>query len=86
MTQRRLAVLDLGACVTIKEAAELLGVTPETLRNWDRADKLKPLRHPINGYRLYPLGELRALLHRALRSRRGRPSGSRKEKEARRPR
>jgi DNA-binding transcriptional MerR regulator len=82
MTQRRVAALDLGACVTIKEAAELLGVTPETLRNWDRADKLKPLRHPINGYRLYPLRELRALLHRTLRSRRGRPSGSRKERQA----
>lgn len=41
--------LALANCLTIKDAAALLGVTPETLRNWDRADKLKPIRHPVNG-------------------------------------
>ncbi|MFN0166678.1 MAG: MerR family DNA-binding transcriptional regulator [Bryobacteraceae bacterium] len=35
--------------VKIHEAADLLGVTEQTLRNWDRARKLKPVRHPING-------------------------------------
>ena len=56
----------LRDCVTIKEAAQLLGVTPETLRNWDRANKLAPIRHPVNGYRLYPIAELRSLLATAL--------------------
>jgi excisionase family DNA binding protein len=39
--------------LTIKEAAELLGVSEQTLRRWDKAGKLRPKRHPINGYRLY---------------------------------
>ena len=32
--------------LTVSEAAELLGVSPGTLRNWDRTGKLKPHRHP----------------------------------------
>jgi excisionase family DNA binding protein len=39
--------------LTIKEAAELLGVSEQTLRRWDKAGKLRPKRHPMNGYRLY---------------------------------
>src|SRR5687767_14806335 len=39
--------------LTVGEAAEFLGVSPWTLRNWDRAGKLKPRRHPKNGYRIY---------------------------------
>jgi site-specific DNA-methyltransferase (adenine-specific) len=48
--------------LTVAEAAALLGVTPTTLRNWDRSGKLKAVRHPVNGYRLYPQAELEALL------------------------
>lgn len=47
--------------MTVGEAAERLGVTAATLRNWDRAGKLKADRHPINGYRLYKLHEIEAL-------------------------
>jgi DNA-binding transcriptional MerR regulator len=39
--------------LTIKEAAEILGVCEMTLRRWDRAGKFSPRRHPINGYRCY---------------------------------
>lgn len=39
--------------LTIKAAAGVLGVSEQTLRRWDRAGKLRPTRHPINGYRLY---------------------------------
>lgn len=46
----------------IKEAADFLGVTPETLRNWDRSNKLKAHRHPVNGYRLYLVKQLESLL------------------------
>src|SRR5437588_253113 len=35
---------------------------PGTLRNWDRANKLKPSRHPLNRYRLYGRKELEKLL------------------------
>ena len=48
--------------MTIKEAAEFLGVTPTTLRNWDRNKKLIPVRHPLNGYRLYRRSDLEQLL------------------------
>jgi DNA-binding transcriptional MerR regulator len=47
---------------TVKEAAEFLGVTPTTLRNWDRGKKLIPVRHPLNGYRLYRRADLERLL------------------------
>jgi MerR family transcriptional regulator, copper efflux regulator len=50
--------------LTIAEAAAFLGVCPKTLKNWDRAKKLKPLRHPVNGYRLYRRDELEAFLKR----------------------
>ena len=39
--------------LTVKEAADLLEVTPLTLRNWDKSGKLKALRNPINNYRVY---------------------------------
>jgi len=39
--------------MTIKATAELLGVSEQTLRRWDKAGKLRPKRHPMNGYRLY---------------------------------
>jgi site-specific DNA-cytosine methylase len=48
----------------IRDAARLLGVTEKTLRNWDRAGHLRAHRHPINGYRLYRVGDLHALLDR----------------------
>ncbi len=48
--------------LTVKAAAEFLGVSPETLRNWDDAGKLRAIRHPVNGYRLYDPKMLEALL------------------------
>jgi site-specific DNA-cytosine methylase len=48
--------------VRIGEAAKILGVTEQTLRNWDSRGKLRPQRHPINGYRIYRIGEVRAVL------------------------
>jgi len=44
---------DFGDYPTIKEAAALQGVSPSTLRNWDRVGKIKAIRHPVKGYRLY---------------------------------
>ncbi|MGH7914525.1 MAG: MerR family transcriptional regulator [Candidatus Binataceae bacterium] len=48
--------------LTITDAASYLGVSASTLRNWDRAGKLKARRHPINGYRLYNRADLGRLL------------------------
>ncbi len=49
---------ELPQLITIKKASELLGVTPLTLRNWDRDGKLKALRHPLNNYRVYKRGDI----------------------------
>ena len=46
----------------ISEAAEYLGVSPNTLRNWENAGKIAAHRHPVNGYRLFKQKELDALL------------------------
>jgi len=47
--------------LTVKEAAALLGVSPQTLRRWDKSGKLRPMRHPISGYRLYARDQLEEL-------------------------
>ena len=46
----------------ISEAAEYLGVSPNTLRNWENAGKIVAHRHPVNSYRLFKREELDALL------------------------
>jgi len=46
----------------ISEAAEYLGVSPNTLRNWDNAGKIAAHRHPVNGYRLFRREDLDAIL------------------------
>lgn len=53
---------NLSDFATIKEAAELLGVSTETLRRWDRAGKLTTKRHPVNNYRLYDRKQLEQIL------------------------
>ena len=53
--------------LTVKASAAFLGVCPFTLRNSDRAGKLKRHRHPMNRYRLYRRAELEAVLRRAAR-------------------
>lgn len=49
---------NLQNLMTIAQAAEYIGVTPLTLRNWDKAGKLKAVRNPLNGYRMYDKEEL----------------------------
>lgn len=48
--------------LTIGEAAEILGVSLNTLRNWERAKKIVVYRNPINKYRLYKKEDLEKLL------------------------
>jgi len=52
-----------GGFLRVKEAAELLGVAPNTVRSWGRAGKISEYRHPVNNYRLYKLADLKKLLH-----------------------
>lgn len=55
-------ISSLDDYLTIKAAAEFLGVSRSTLRNWDKNGKLKTYRNPLNGYRLYQRVELENLL------------------------
>jgi excisionase family DNA binding protein len=48
----------------VNEAADLLGVSPNTIRNWGRDGKIAEYRHPINNYRLFRRYELEVLLKR----------------------
>lgn len=47
---------------SIKEAAEILGVSPLTLRNWDKSGKFPANRHPMNNYRVYKLSSLEKII------------------------
>jgi len=51
----------MDSFITVKDAAEILGVTAATLRNWDKSGRLKARRHPVNGYRIYPLKDVISL-------------------------
>lgn len=53
---------NLRDFLRISEAAEYLGVSPNTLRNWENAGKIAAHRHPVNGYRLFKKEELDTLL------------------------
>ena len=44
--------------LTIQAAAEILGVSPQTLRNWDKSGKLKAVRDLESGYRRYSIPQL----------------------------
>ncbi len=48
--------------ITIRKAAEILGVSALTLRNWDNSGKFLAGRHPINNYRVYKLADIEKLL------------------------
>lgn len=52
----------LSNYLRISQAAEYLGVSPNTLRNWVNAGKIAAVRHPVNGYRLFKQDDLDALL------------------------
>lgn len=48
--------------ITIKQASKILGVSPLTLRNWDKNGKLKAHRHPMNNYRVYSISDLETVI------------------------
>ena len=58
----------LDEYLTIKEAADYLGVCANTLRNWGTSGKIKEHRNPMNGYRLYAPEDLASLLKRIQKS------------------
>lgn len=39
--------------LSLKEVSRIIGVTPLTLRNWDKKGLLAAYRNPVNNYRVY---------------------------------
>ncbi len=48
--------------ISINESARLLGVTPQTLRAWEKKGVLVPYRNPINKYRMYRVTQIEDFL------------------------
>jgi site-specific DNA-methyltransferase (adenine-specific) len=48
--------------LTISQAAEKIGVNPETLRRWDKSGKFQSSRHPVNNYRVYTENQIVSLV------------------------
>lgn len=59
----------LAQFLKVKQASRLLGVSVSTFRNWDRQGKLRPVRNPMNGYRLYQRDDLEKILEALVLSR-----------------
>jgi len=57
----------LNGYLKIRQAAEFLGVSPNTLRNWGKENKIPEFRHPLNNYRLYRRSDLEGVLRRIKR-------------------
>ncbi|MCH2130010.1 MAG: helix-turn-helix domain-containing protein [Pirellulaceae bacterium] len=70
----------LDACLTVKEAAEYLGVSPNTLRNWGEEGKVPIYRNPINNYRLFKINDMDALVKRIDRTAKRKSAGTRRSK------
>jgi len=47
--------------LTVKETAEALGVSPNTVRSWGASGKLPEYRHPLNNYRLFKESDVERL-------------------------
>ena len=54
---------------TINKFSKIVGVTPQTLRNWDKTKKLKPHHTTENGYRYYSEEQLKQVLRTKPKSR-----------------
>jgi len=54
----------MSKLVSIAEAAKALGVSPQTLRRWEREGKSVPTEHTVGGRRRYDLAKLRPDLFR----------------------
>ena len=54
--------------LTVKQAAEYVGVAPNSLRNWDAAGKITVYRHPVSNYRLFKVADLKKLLRQIEKS------------------
>lgn len=56
------AMKKLNEYVKVAEAAEILGVSQNTVRSWAESGKLPVQRNPANGYRLFRRSDLKRFL------------------------
>ena len=66
--------------LTVKQTAEVLGVSPNTVRTWGGSGKLPEYRHPLNNYRLFKVKDVEKL-RRKLEQPVLRPPAKEKRKE-----
>ena len=50
--------------IKIRDAAERLGVNPETLRRWDRSEKLKAVIVSVRGDRRYKKEDIEKFINK----------------------
>jgi DNA (cytosine-5)-methyltransferase 1 len=50
--------------LSVNEVAKIFGVTPLTVRNWDKKGRLVAFRNPVNNYRLYKIEDVENLMKR----------------------
>lgn len=62
-TYKKSEPLKFNEYMKIHEAARFVGVTPNTLRNWDNSGKLKGYRSGFSNYRLYKKTDLIDILN-----------------------
>ena len=48
--------------LTVNEVAKIFGVTPLTIRNWDKKGALIAHRNPVNNYRVYKIEDVESLM------------------------
>jgi DNA-binding transcriptional MerR regulator len=51
----------------VKDVSELFGISYKTLVRWDKSEKLKSQRHPINGQRIYRKDYIDSILESLMR-------------------
>jgi excisionase family DNA binding protein len=61
-------MIKLTDYVKTAEAAEILGVSQNTLRKWAASGAIPMHRNPANGYRLFKRGDLEKFLARVERA------------------
>lgn len=48
--------------LTVNEVAKIFGITPLTVRNWDKKGSLIAYRNPVNNYRMYKIEDVEVLI------------------------
>jgi len=50
--------------VLVREAAEMLGVCPNTIRAWGANGRITEYRHPVNSYRMFRRKDIEQLIQK----------------------